>query len=148
MIANLSRRRFLAGATATAGSLVVGFHIPLVGAAAAQGTTTPEVNAWVVVQPDDTVVIRIARSEMGQGTLTGLAQWVAEEFECDWAKVSIEQISPQRNFAAKRAWGELTDDDFTKADGSVDKLYGIIQEKFGDTKEAIQAKLDALHLKS
>lgn len=49
---------------------------------------------------------------------------------------------------AKRAWGELTDDDFTKADGSVDKLYGIIQEKFGDTKEAIQSKLDALHMKS
>ena len=47
---------------------------------------------------------------------------------------------------AKRAWGELTDDDFTKADGSVDKLYGIIQERFGDTKEAIKAKLDALHI--
>ena len=50
----------------------------------------PEVNAWVVIQPDDRVVIRIARSEMGQGTLTGLAQLVAEELECDWAKVSTE----------------------------------------------------------
>ena len=48
---------------------------------------------------------------------------------------------------AKRAWGELTDDDFTKADGSVDKLYGIIQEKFGDTKEAIQNKLNSLQSK-
>lgn len=47
---------------------------------------------------------------------------------------------------AKKAWGELTDDDFKKAEGSVDKLYGVIQERFGDTKEAIKAKLDQLHL--
>jgi len=47
---------------------------------------------------------------------------------------------------AKKAWGELTDDDFKKADGSGDKLFGIIQEKFGDTKEAIKAKLDKLHM--
>ncbi len=47
----------------------------------------------------------------------------------------------------KKIWGELTDDDLIKAEGSVDKLYGIIQEKFGDTKEAIKAKLDKLHLK-
>ncbi len=48
---------------------------------------------------------------------------------------------------AKKAWAELTDDDLKKAEGSMDKLSGIIQEKFGDTKEAIQAKLDKLHLK-
>ena len=52
-----------------------------------------EVNAWVVIRPDDTCVIRIARSEMGQGTLTGLAQLVAEELECDWKKVTTEQIT-------------------------------------------------------
>ncbi len=45
---------------------------------------------------------------------------------------------------AKKAWGELTDDDFKKADGSADKLYGIIQERFGDTKEKIKEKLDKL----
>ena len=43
-----------------------------------------EINAWVVVRPDETCVLRIARSEMGQGTLTGLAQLVAEELECNW----------------------------------------------------------------
>ena len=47
-----------------------------------------EVTAWVVVKPDDTCIVRIARSEMGQGTRTGLAQLVTEELECDWAKVS------------------------------------------------------------
>ena len=55
---------------------------------------SPEVNAWVVIRPDDTVVIRIARSEMGQGSLTGLAQLVAEELECDWSKVTTEFPTP------------------------------------------------------
>lgn len=48
---------------------------------------------------------------------------------------------------AKKAWAELTDDDIKRAEGSADKLYGIIKERFGDTKEAIKAKLDNLHLK-
>src|SRR5262249_12825811 len=68
---------------------------------------SPEVNAWVVIRPDDTVVIRIARSEMGQGTLTGLAQLVAEELECDWAKVSYEFPTPGQNVARKRVWGDF-----------------------------------------
>jgi uncharacterized protein YjbJ (UPF0337 family) len=61
----------------------------------------------------------------------------------DQAKGKWDQIKGR----AKKAWGELTDDDFKKAEGSVDKLYGVIQEKFGNTKEAIKAKLDNLHLK-
>jgi isoquinoline 1-oxidoreductase beta subunit len=65
------------------------------------------VNAWVVVKPDDTCVIRVARAEMGQGTHTGLAQLVAEELECDWNKVSVEQITPGQNLARKRVWGEM-----------------------------------------
>jgi isoquinoline 1-oxidoreductase beta subunit len=66
-----------------------------------------EVNVWVAIKPDDTCVIRIARSEMGQGTLTGLAQLVAEELECDWNKVTTEGVTPARNLASKRAWGEM-----------------------------------------
>jgi len=75
-----SRRAMLAGA----GLFTLGFHIPFKATAATLGGAplAPEVNAWVVVKPDETVVIRIARSEMGQGTLTGLAQLVAEELGC------------------------------------------------------------------
>jgi isoquinoline 1-oxidoreductase beta subunit len=101
----VSRRGFL-GASASAG-LVVAFHIPLAGVAAAQTAIPAEVNAWVVVRPDDTVVIRIARSEMGQGTLTGLAQLVAEELECNWAKVTTEYPTPGQNLARNRAWGNF-----------------------------------------
>ncbi|HYF41712.1 MAG TPA: molybdopterin cofactor-binding domain-containing protein, partial [Ramlibacter sp.] len=105
MSAVLDRRAFLQ-ASASAG-LVLGFHIPF-GASAQQAAAAPEVNAWVVVKPDDTVVIRIARSEMGQGTLTGLAQLVAEELECDWAKVTTEYPTPGQNLARQRAWGNFS----------------------------------------
>ena len=52
-------------------------------------------------------MIRVARSEMGQGTLTGLAQLVAEELECDWSKVTTQGVTPGENLASKRAWGEM-----------------------------------------
>jgi len=98
------RRSFLVGAAATTGGFSLGFnYIPEALAADA----TPEVNAWVVVKPDDTVVIRIARSEMGQGSLTGLAQMVAEELECDWSKVTWEYPTPGTNVARKRVWGNF-----------------------------------------
>ena len=69
---------------------------------------TPEINAWVVIRPDDTVVIRVARSEMGQGTITGLAQLVAEELECDWSKVTTEYPTPGQSVARKRVWGDFS----------------------------------------
>ena len=106
-----SRRTFLKGSAATTAGLVIGFHVPfLTKQAIAQGLTAsiaPEVNAWVVVQPDDKIVIRVARSEMGQGTLTGLAQMVAEELECDWAKVTTEYPTPGQNLARQRVWGSF-----------------------------------------
>jgi isoquinoline 1-oxidoreductase beta subunit len=101
-----TRRRFLGSTAATAGALVVGFHIPRKGLA--QTPLPDEINAWVVVKPDDTVIVRIARSEMGQGTLTGLAQMVADELECDWAKVTTEYPTPGQNLARKRAWGNFS----------------------------------------
>jgi isoquinoline 1-oxidoreductase beta subunit len=105
----LSRRGLIA--SAAAGAFTLAFHVPLTRTASAQGaapTIPPEVNAWVVIRPDDTVVIRIARSEMGQGTLTGLAQLVAEELECDWAKVTTEYPTPGQNLARRRVWGNFS----------------------------------------
>ncbi|MEC4719977.1 molybdopterin cofactor-binding domain-containing protein [Noviherbaspirillum sp. CPCC 100848] len=107
-LADPSRRRFLGTSAAAFGGLMVGFHIPFAGTAAAQGGTPPEINAWVVVKPDDTVVIRIARSEMGQGSLTGLAQLVAEELDCNWARVTTEYPTPGQNLARNRAWGNFS----------------------------------------
>jgi len=96
----VSRRSFLvASAAAAGGGLSLGFGIQLDIAAAQAADSPPEVNAWVVIRPDDTVVIRIARSEMGQGTMTGLAQLAAEELECDWSKVTTEFPTPGANAA-------------------------------------------------
>ena len=105
--ATLSRRTMLAGSAAAAGAFTFGFAIPFAGEAMAQGAVK-EINAWVVVHPDDKVVIRIARSEMGQGTLTGLAQLVAEELNCDWARVTTEYPTPGQNVARNRVWGNFS----------------------------------------
>ena len=102
----VSRRSFLGTSAAAAGGLTLAFHIPFGNQAVAQ-TNPNEVNAWVVVNPDDSIVIRIARSEMGQGTLTGLAQLVAEELDANWAKVSTEYPTPAQNLARNRVWGNF-----------------------------------------
>ena len=104
---NLSRRKFIVSSAAAGGGLALGFKLPFVGSAEAATAAGTEINIWVAVKPDSTCVVRIARSEMGQGTLTGLAQLVAEELECDWKKVRTEHIFPGRNLARKRAWGEM-----------------------------------------
>ena len=108
---NFSRRSFIVGTAAAAGGLAIGVRLPFgSGSAEAQGAVEAgaEVHAWVVVKPNDTCVIRIARSEMGQGTRTGLAQLVAEELECDWKKVTTESITPGQNLARQRVWGEMS----------------------------------------
>jgi isoquinoline 1-oxidoreductase beta subunit len=62
----------------------------------------------VVIRPDDSVTIRIAKSEMGQGSLTGLAMLLAEELDCDWSKVKTEFAPPHENLARNRVWGDMS----------------------------------------
>ena len=105
----LNRRAFVIGAAAAGAGLALGLDLPFGGPTVVRAADgSPEINAWVVIRPDDTVVIRIARSEMGQGSLTGLAQLVAEELECDWSKVTTEFPTPGQSVARKRAWGDFS----------------------------------------
>jgi isoquinoline 1-oxidoreductase beta subunit len=104
----IDRRSFIVGTAAVGSGLALGLKLPFGARAARAQAATPEINAWVVVKPDDTVVIRVARSEMGQGTLTGLAQMVAEELECDWSKVTTEYPTPGQSVARKRIWGDFS----------------------------------------
>ena len=106
-VAKINRRSFVVGTAAVSGGLALGFDLPFGPKLAQAEVGGPEVNAWVVVQPDETVLIRIARSEMGQGTLTGLAQLAAEELECDWSRVKYEFPTPGQNVARKRVWGDF-----------------------------------------
>ncbi len=111
----MQRRGFLV--SAAGGGFALGWGLPGgIADAIAQTAGAPltpasaggtPVGIWVVIKPDDTTVIRIARSEMGQGTLTGLAQLVAEELGADWTKVTTEYVPPEANYASKRAWGEM-----------------------------------------
>jgi len=103
----LSRREFLKASAAVGGGLALEFRFPVATAAVA-GAGVTEVNAWIVIHPDDRVVIRIARSEMGQGTYTALAQLVAEELDCDWANVSAEFASPNEHIRRNRIWGSMS----------------------------------------
>src|SRR5229473_2272663 len=105
-VRKMNRRSFVVAAAAAGGGLALGIDLPLGGPRIirAQGGS-PEIGVWVVIRPDETVVIRVVRSEMGQGTITGLAQLVAEELECDWSKVTIEYPTPGQSVARKRPWG-------------------------------------------
>jgi isoquinoline 1-oxidoreductase subunit beta len=104
----LNRRSFVIGSTAVGAGLALGLKIPFGPSVVRAQDGSPEVNAWVVIRPDDTVVIRVARTEMGQGTLTGLAQMVAEELECDWSKVKTEYPTPGQSVKRKRVWGDFS----------------------------------------
>jgi isoquinoline 1-oxidoreductase beta subunit len=103
----IDRREFLKVSSALGGAFALEFSFPLAAQAAVSAGAT-EVNAWVVIHPDDRVVVRIARSEMGQGTYTALAQLVAEELDCDWANVSAEFASPNEHVRRNRVWGSMS----------------------------------------
>jgi len=130
---NLSRRHFIVTSAAAGGGLALGLRLPFgVDVAEAAVTAAPvEVNAWVLIRPDDTCIIRVARSEMGQGTITGLAQLVTEELECDWNKVSVEFPTPGESNARQRVWGEFgtggsrgirTSEDYVRRGGAVARV--------------------------
>src|SRR5713226_5846804 len=100
-----SRRKFLKQSAAIGGGLTVGFAFP--GALAQKADGATEINAWVVIRPDDAIIIRYARSEMGQGSMTSAPMLVAEELECDWTRVKVEYASANANVRRKRAWGDM-----------------------------------------
>jgi hypothetical protein len=115
MNTDVTRREFLATVAAAQGAFVLGFWMPEKARAQAQTPsstppgaawyeepTTPEVNAWIVVAPDDTVTIRIAQTELGQGVWTSNAMMVCEELQCDWTKVRPQYASANRD-ARERA---------------------------------------------
>jgi isoquinoline 1-oxidoreductase beta subunit len=104
----IDRRSLLASAAAFGGSLVLGFSIPSGPEAAQASSAESEITAWIVIAPDDSITIRIARSEMGQGISTALPMLVAEELECDWRRVKPEYVAPDENLRRERAWGDMS----------------------------------------
>ena len=96
----ISRRFFLTTAAAAGGGLALGFHLPTDIGQAAAAAGPVEVNAWVVIQPDDAVIIRVARSEMGQGITTSLPMLVAEELNATGARCAPNSRHPRKTCGA------------------------------------------------
>ncbi|NNG11763.1 MAG: xanthine dehydrogenase family protein molybdopterin-binding subunit, partial [Halobacteria archaeon] len=124
----LTRRAFLIRSAAAGGGLLVGFHLPAARKLAAEPLAAPtgeqavEVNAWIVIQPDDSVVIRVARSEMGQGIFTALPMLVAEELGCDWNRVRAEYALASANLKRDNVFGSMGTGGSRSIRGSQDYL--------------------------
>jgi isoquinoline 1-oxidoreductase beta subunit len=131
----LSRRSFLISAAAGGGGLVLGFALPGVGEPARAADGGPEVNAWIVIGADDSIVIRVSRAEMGQGTFTALPMLVAEELECDWAKVTPEFASAAENLRRHRVWGDMS----TNASRSVSASQQALRQAGATAREMLIA---------
>src|SRR5882672_4753487 len=103
-----SRRDFLKVSATVGGGFALQLTVPApVFAQAAAKAKGPELTAWIVIGADDSVLIRVARSEMGQGSSTGLPMLIAEELECDWKKVRTEFVSTGEQIRRNRAWGSM-----------------------------------------
>ena len=83
----MERRAFLQTAGGAGAALVIGFRIPTRGE---QEPAPFAPNAWLRIGADDSVLVIVDRSEMGQGVATSLPMLLAEELEADWTKVQIE----------------------------------------------------------
>jgi isoquinoline 1-oxidoreductase subunit beta len=140
----LSRRHFVTAALTAAGGLAlgVGLRDPAEAASLAvrpwseEGKRHPgEINAWVVIEPDDTVIIRYGRAEMGQGSFTALPQILAEELECDWAFVKPEYASANRNVVDNKVYGSLS----TGGSRAVRETGVIVQQAGASARERLIA---------
>src|SRR5262245_29258738 len=97
----MNRREFLAMVAAAEGAFILGFSVPSKANPQSEDPSTPEINAWIVISPDDSVTIRIAQTELGQGVWTSNAMMVAEELQCDWNKVRPQYASANRDAREK-----------------------------------------------
>ena len=100
----LSRRSFIQASAAVGGGLMIGFHMPQAEAATISPKTSStstaigtEINAWLVIDKDNTVTMRIPHTEMGQGGLTSVALLIAEELNVEWSKVRAVFADPNRH---------------------------------------------------
>src|ERR1700729_2656602 len=135
MNANLTRRHFILTATSAAGGLMIGIGAAPATAEAATVVAQPwnednayaanEIDAWIAIDPDDSILIRYQRSEMGQGSMTALPMIIAEELQCDWSKVRVEYASPNRNYRENKVYGAMNSNGSRSVRGSQKMLQQV-----------------------
>ena len=139
----LSRRQFIVTSLTAAGGFALGIAAPELADAATlaarpwddETAKAGEINAWIVIEPDDTIIIRYGRAEMGQGSFTALPMIVAEELECDWAKVKAEYASANRNFRENAVYGRLG----TGGSRAVRETRAMLQQAGASARERLIA---------
>ena len=112
----LSRRAFIRVSLSAAGGLAIAVVAPEFAGATTivgepwspeTGKALDEVNAFVVIDPDNSITLRVAKSDMGQGVLTSMAMILAEELECNFAKVKVEYASANRNLTDNNVYQSM-----------------------------------------
>src|SRR5450755_2430561 len=140
----VNRRDFILTAVALAGGLMIGIGAAPRNTDAAAISTQPwndndyaqhEIDAWIAIDPDDSVLIRYQRSEMGQGSMTALPMIITEELQCDWSKVRIEYASANRSVREKRVYGDM----FSHGSMSVRQSQKMMQQVGASARERIIA---------
>jgi isoquinoline 1-oxidoreductase subunit beta len=116
MTVMLSRRSLIQASLSAAGGLMIAAFAPEFAGATTiagepwspeTGNTPDEVTAFVVIDPDNSITLRVAKSEMGQGVLTSMAIIIAEELECDFARVKVEYASAHRNLVDNNVYQSM-----------------------------------------
>jgi isoquinoline 1-oxidoreductase beta subunit len=117
-VATISRRNFIFTGTTLAGGLAIGVGMTPRAADALTVSARPwdtnngaspyDLDAWIAIEPDDSILIRYSRAELGQGSMTSLPMMVAEELECDWSKVRVEYASPNRDLRENSVYGDMS----------------------------------------
>src|ERR1700689_1496163 len=112
----VNRRDFILAAVSVAGGMMIGIGAAPGSADAAAISAQPwndneyaphEIDAWIAIGPDDSILIRYQRSEMGQGSMTALPMMITEELGCDWSRVRIEYASANRSIRENRVYGDM-----------------------------------------
>jgi isoquinoline 1-oxidoreductase subunit beta len=140
----VNRRDFILTAVSLSGGLMIGIGAAPRSADAAAISTQPwndneyvphEIDAWIAIGPDDSVLIRYQRSEMGQGSMTALPMMIAEELQCDWSKVRIEYASSNRSVREHRVYGNM----YSHGSMSVRESQKMVQQVGASARERIIA---------
>ena len=148
-IPTVNRREFIVASLTAGGAFALGFVFPgseaeaaavaaQVGSRpweAASGKENIEINPWLEIASDDTVTIRVAQSEMGQGTFTSWAKMIVEELECDWSKVRAEYASVNRHIREKKVYGRMA----TNSSSSVRISRQYVQQAGASARERLMA---------
>jgi isoquinoline 1-oxidoreductase subunit beta len=140
----VTRRHFILSTASAAGGLMVGIVVAPDNARAATISERPwndneyaphEIDAWIAIDPDDSILIRYQRSEMGQGSMTALPMMIAEELQCDWSKVRIEYASSTRSVRENRVYGNM----YSHGSMSVRESQKMVQQVGASARERIIA---------